>query len=237
MQDYRWDDQYQEWYVDEAPYIEDNQEMYMLAHQHRQQTTRIESFLENISTELQAHKEIDSHVHQNRQQTARVESALDDLISKLQARNVVDIELEQPNPLMEEDAQELYEDEHDNLTDDYCELEASDEESLAVVVDEDKEPIHHEVEAEEEHTDIEEIPSPTLPPSQPVEKMELIEHAVPYYLFPHQVGEFKKNWSSIPDRVLLEHYRLHHPSGVLHGTQPLTLKKTINFKELLSWGP
>ncbi|CAN1124745.1 hypothetical protein LINPERPRIM_LOCUS31265, partial [Linum perenne] len=51
------------------------------------------------------------------------------------------------------------------------------------------------------------------------------------------VGESEKNWSSNQNRDLLEHYRLHHPAGVLHGTQPLSLKKTIDFKELLSWGP
>ncbi|CAN1725876.1 hypothetical protein LINPERHAP1_LOCUS269, partial [Linum perenne] len=65
--------------------------------------------------------------------------------------------------------------------------------------------IHPEVEAEEERIEIEEIPSPTLPPSQPVEKMELIDHAAPYYLFPPQVREFEKNWSSNQNHDLLEH--------------------------------
>ncbi|CAN1139995.1 hypothetical protein LINPERPRIM_LOCUS23708 [Linum perenne] len=222
----------------------DNQEMLLRAHEHQQCLSRTQSALDNISSMLQAHLATDIKLEQPKQLMKEDAQELfeeeDDPIHNYYELEESD---EEPLAVVANEGVELIhlgsvefihpevkaEEEHIKIEESSsCELPPS-------------QPVDQARDEHVESNEVMDLEVYILDPERPlddhqVEKMELIDHATPYYLFP-PVGEFEKNLSSNQNHVLLEHYRLHHPSGVQHGTQPLALKKTINFKELLSWGP
>ena len=50
MQDYRWDDRYREWHINEAPYLEDSQEMDLHTYEHQQWMASTQAAIDNLQS-------------------------------------------------------------------------------------------------------------------------------------------------------------------------------------------